>query len=37
VLTPDALNAAVAHEMRATIITRNVRDYPMPDVSVHVL
>jgi predicted nucleic acid-binding protein len=32
VLTPDALNAAVAWETGATILTGNVRDYPMPDV-----
>jgi hypothetical protein len=32
--TPDALNAAVAWRMRATVITRNVKDYPVPGVPV---
>jgi predicted nucleic acid-binding protein len=32
ILTPDALNAAVAWAMGATILTGNVRDYPMADV-----
>ena len=32
VLTPDALNAAVAWSVGAAVLTGNVRDYPMPDV-----
>lgn len=32
--TPDAINAAVAWEMRATIVTRNVKDYSTPGVPV---
>lgn len=30
--TPDALSAAVAWRMRATVITRNVKDFPVPGV-----
>jgi predicted nucleic acid-binding protein len=32
--TPDALNAAVAWRMRATVVTRNARDYPVPGVPI---
>lgn len=32
--TPDALNAAVAWSKQAVILTRNVKDYPMPDVRI---
>lgn len=32
--TPDALNAAVAWRMRATVVTRNVKDYPVPGVPI---
>lgn len=32
--TMDSLVAAVAEERGATIITRNVKDFPMPEVSV---
>ena len=32
--TPDALNAAVAWRMRATVVTRNRKDYPIPGVTV---
>lgn len=31
---PDAINAAVAWEMRATIVTCNVKDYPTPGVPI---
>lgn len=30
----DALNAAVAWEMRATIVTRNGKDYPTPGIPI---
>ena len=30
--TPDALTAAVAWRMSATVVTRNVKHYPMADV-----
>jgi predicted nucleic acid-binding protein len=33
VTTADALIAAVARENQATIITSNIKDYPMPGVS----
>ncbi len=32
--TPDAINAAVARSVGATIVIRNVKDYPMSDVDV---
>lgn len=32
--TPDAINAAVAFRMAATVVTRNVKDYPMAEVEV---
>lgn len=32
VQTPDALTAAVAWRMRATVITRNGKDFPVPGV-----
>ena len=32
--TPDAINAAVARSVGATIVTRNLKDYPMSDVDV---
>jgi predicted nucleic acid-binding protein len=32
--TNDVLIAATAHEHRATVVTANVGDYPMPEVSV---
>lgn len=32
--TPDALNAAVAWRMRAAVVTRNVKDYPVPGVPI---
>jgi predicted nucleic acid-binding protein len=32
--TPDALNAAVAFHVEATIVTRNAKDYPMAEVEV---
>jgi predicted nucleic acid-binding protein len=35
--TTDCLIAAIALDRRATIITGNVRDYPMPDVDVQPL
>ena len=31
--TTDCLIAAIAHERRATLITGNTRDYPMPELS----
>ena len=35
--TTDTLVAAVAREHRATIVTSNVKDYPMDDVVLHPL
>jgi predicted nucleic acid-binding protein len=32
--TPDAITAAVAWNVGATVVTRNARDYPMSDVDV---
>ncbi|MCA9821718.1 MAG: PIN domain-containing protein [Dehalococcoidia bacterium] len=32
--TADVLIAAVAHQQRATLLTANARDFPMPDVRV---
>ena len=34
IATPAAPTAAVAWRMRATVLTGNVKDYPMPDVPV---
>lgn len=34
IATPDALNAAVAWSMGATIVTRNAKDYPMTDIDI---
>jgi predicted nucleic acid-binding protein len=31
--TTDMLVAATAHEHHATLITRNVRDYPLPEIT----
>jgi predicted nucleic acid-binding protein len=33
ILTPDALIAATAAAVRATLVTDNARDFPMPDVA----
>lgn len=34
--TPDAINAAVAFRLGATVVTRNARDYPTAEVKVRV-